>query len=561
MNKLFLLVLIAIGGCVSVTAQDSCEYSYEGLSRLLKQAQYDDCFSFQNGYAHVMKDGLMGLISIDGRELLPCKYEEIGDYDGDSILVKQNGLYGMIDRHGRELLPCKYNEPLFFDTLGMSTVCVDDKWGCIDRQGNVVIPCVYDLPEYYGDGDTDDDWWSQPFTFIEGLCRVCKDGRYGFIDRRGREVVPLRYEEVFYFKNGLARVKKNGRYGFVDRQGREVVKCKFNWVDDFNDGLAKVTINERYSFINSQGRVVLPLNYRCEWSDSMICMAATPTGFIDGVASVGDLEHGYRLIDTKGRALSATYDRIAHFNLGYALVQKNGRWGAIDKQGREVEPPVNEYYIYSSDLLGLQPVPQNGKTYYVGRDSLRGEADLKGHLLYLQSENAPVFTPDSCGMYMVSQGWKCGVADANKQLVLPCEYDGIEIDDSLIFVKQEDKWAMATLKGEMLTPFKFKTPVYFYGSNVGQSSEYVFGSLTSDVLVNRRGEIVVPAGKYSSICYFGGNKWVACENRHYGIIDDNGEVVVPFIYSSISDYEFPHVVCRDGKYGYMDDDCRCTLDY
>lgn len=50
---------------------------------------YDRIYDFNEGYAGVQKNGLMGFIDINGKECIPVKYYAIGSYSDGLIAVKE----------------------------------------------------------------------------------------------------------------------------------------------------------------------------------------------------------------------------------------------------------------------------------------------------------------------------------------------------------------------------------------------------------------------------------------------------------------------------------------
>ena len=120
--------------------------------------------------------------------------------------------YGCIDKTGKEVIPCKYDEIDAFSE-GLAKVELDGKYGYIDKSGKEVIPCRYDYT----------------FDFSEGLAEVRLDGKYGYFDKSGKEVIPCKYDDILYhepgyFSEGLAEVRLDDfHWAWIDKKGKEVV--------------------------------------------------------------------------------------------------------------------------------------------------------------------------------------------------------------------------------------------------------------------------------------------------------------------------------------------------
>ena len=62
------------------------------------------------------------------------------------------------------------------------------------------------------------------------------------------------------------------------------------------------------------------------------------------------------------------YDEVEDFHNGFAAVKRNGKWGFVNKQGKEAVPCKYDYVGSFSD--GFAKVKLNGK---LGKVNTRGE--------------------------------------------------------------------------------------------------------------------------------------------------------------------------------------------
>jgi hypothetical protein len=110
---------------------------------------FDKSFSFSGGLAPVSLNGKWGVIDKTGKEIIPCKYDEV-KYDHVSvsfsdcpIAVKLDDKYGFIDKTGIETVPFKYDNACAFSEE-LACVKLDGKWGYIDKTGQEISLCKYD---------------------------------------------------------------------------------------------------------------------------------------------------------------------------------------------------------------------------------------------------------------------------------------------------------------------------------------------------------------------------------------------------------------------------------
>jgi hypothetical protein len=266
LKRTFICVLALTVSALLASAQDIDE-------TIMQQAFiYDNVYDFSEGLAAVKKDGKIGFIDTDGREVIPCMYEMRGeggieyinktrDYEFSEglVAVKLGGKWGYIDRENNMVVDAIYDYALPFYN-GYAVVIRAKKCGIINRLGEEVVPCNYG-------GIT---------NFHEGLAIVnesdWKGGKIGFSDTTGQIVIPCIYDrflsisqhvfigrrggyftdmEYFTFKDGLAAVRRDKKMGYIDKTGKEIIECKYDLTgySDFSEGLTEVLYKGKAGYI------------------------------------------------------------------------------------------------------------------------------------------------------------------------------------------------------------------------------------------------------------------------------------------------------------------------
>lgn len=258
-------------------------------------------------------------------EVIPCTYDNAGDFSEGLAWVVKNGKAGFIDKTGEIVIPCQYDGSLsFFE--GLAGVQKDGKWGFINKAGETVIPCQYD--------GVDD--------FVEGLARIQKGSKYGFINKTDEEIVPCQYDYASYFSDGLAFVVKDNKYGFINKAGEEVIPCQYDGASVFSEGLTWVAKDGKGGFVNKTGELVIPYEY-----DGL-------RPFAEGLAAV-QKDQKYGFINKTGElVVPREYDGALSFSEGLALVVKDDKCGFINKDGKEIVPC--QYTNAGSFSEGFAPV-------------------------------------------------------------------------------------------------------------------------------------------------------------------------------------------------------------
>lgn len=214
-------------------------------------------------------------IDWDGKALFPPIYDNISiySYQPDGLLgVQSNGLWGCVDRQGREVIPCAYEEVSQIHDGVILAGSKEEGYVIFDAQGNQTgrVPAgqkvststaggliryqdketkLYGFLRSDGSVAIQADWASAD-TFSEGYARVLDPvtGKYGFIDQTGRVAVTPAYVSAEPFSGGLAVVSNEDilaqteggpcRYGAVDARGQLVIPMEYGLLRSFSHGMA-----------------------------------------------------------------------------------------------------------------------------------------------------------------------------------------------------------------------------------------------------------------------------------------------------------------------------------
>jgi hypothetical protein len=161
---------------------------------------YDLVYSFTEGLAAVNKGGIWdafsevfiggtwGFINSKGVEVIPLKYDYAYPFSEGLAPVNKGmklafeeedsgystyvvyGKWGFIDINGKEVIPFKYDNTKG-GSEGLWPVEINNKWGYIDKNGKEVIPIIYDDAQ----------------LFNNGFAQVILDGKYFYINKEGKK--------------------------------------------------------------------------------------------------------------------------------------------------------------------------------------------------------------------------------------------------------------------------------------------------------------------------------------------------------------------------------------
>ena len=160
---------------------------------------------------------LLHVITQKGKGYAPAEenpdvFHGIGHFDPEKGMEPR---CGYIDTEGREVLPAKWDDAGEFSEMRAPVMrfgvnsedFYDARWGYIATNGQLVVPFKY----------------HEAYPFSCGLARVFVKGLgYGYINRKGEEVVPCKYQEAEDFHDFTAKVKQYDRVMTIDDKGQIV---------------------------------------------------------------------------------------------------------------------------------------------------------------------------------------------------------------------------------------------------------------------------------------------------------------------------------------------------
>lgn len=349
-----------------------------------------------------------------------------------------------------------------------------------------------------------------------------EQGLWGFVDSTKAVIVDYNYQNASEFDKGIAAVKKDGHWGFVDSIGKEI-------------------INPAYEAVNTY-----PKHPDGNWTKFN-----SPSFDAGMAASMGTKEEKYAW---------------TLFNDGLLAVKQEGKWGLIEKSGKQVTPfkydwifPYHEgiALVSKDNLFGF--IDRNGKeitsTIYQGR---QGGSKLDDKIAYWSSE----------GMVPVERDYKCGFINRDGKEVIPCQFSRIGgFHDGLARVEKifgdpindprhsSTKWFFIDRQGREAISFGYERAGDF---SEGLAAVQLHGLKG---YINAKGQEVISA-KYTHAGEFSGGVAVVSNNRDsyggeagpYFLIDSTGQPRTTEKYASILDFHEGLAAFRDGSglWGFLD---------
>ncbi|MCB9197515.1 MAG: WG repeat-containing protein [Flavobacteriales bacterium] len=487
-----------------------------------------------------------------------------------------NGKYGLKDKSGNVLIEPKYTSVIEFDEYCHEAIVSSGaKKALIDRKtGKELTPFKYDyIYAEIGNGGANDFYGTNlggKYSKEDGMT----GGKWGMLHPDGTELVPPIYDKVVW-EGGIGFiVTLNGKFGFYSEDGRLMSEAKHEEVSPVLWGRICVVSNGgKHVFMKDNQMISRVYD---DWSNFSTVEYLGDTWL---ALVCKDGKCGY--IDTLGKeVVSLTFDKAGAFEYGRAAVTKGDQSFCIDKTGKEVlcfdDVKVtwdrklivrvgNKYGLFNGDgssitpiiydemkdlEYGLSPVKKDGKWGFV---------DIRGELVIpMLFDNAQNF--DKRGQAKVEQNGREFYIDTKG-----IETKGIDKEERLkngyTLVMAGEKFGLYNNGKEVLPPIYDKIDIVAYWKDGFSATKPPYYSNWFYVeigdkkgVVDENGEVIVPI-LYRVIKYEGpetADMFYVCE-ENCGFMDATGKIVVPLVYRYFGDFGDGLAMAMKGdKYGYID---------
>ena len=143
---------------------------------------YDTVYPFKSGYATVRIGRMNGLISLDGREVIPLEYDSVGNYEDEPlkygcISAVKDGKFGFLDADGNVTSDFVYAENIVSNKTTFATL------KNLDGTMIVISGVVGELPEHYAEVSVN-------YNGAAAFTARNSDGQYCVVDLSGNTLVP-----------------------------------------------------------------------------------------------------------------------------------------------------------------------------------------------------------------------------------------------------------------------------------------------------------------------------------------------------------------------------------
>ena len=175
---------------------------------------------------------------------------------------------------------------------------------------------------------------------------------------------------------------------------------------------------------------------------------------------------------TKKIKTQYSYDFVGELKEGMAVVRNNGKYGFVNKTGKEIVPPI---YDFASDFKNgkaevkfknqLRTIDSEGKTISKIEIELKLKSENNSNVALIEKKIIAIELPAkeeiteepfNSELIKFKKYGKWGLKDLSGNVIIPPLYNAFEeFGNGLIQVKKTRKWGLVNMAGEKITEIKY----------------------------------------------------------------------------------------------------------
>lgn len=221
----------------------------------------------QQEYLLVIKSDTKQLLDMKGNSLFASSMDEITAYAQSLFVIDKNGQKGIVDSVGNNLVPVRYQS---IGNYQQGTLAVFDrqKFGFYHHATQTFVEPEYEaIVQPYGQLTLPQD------STLTYLFVARKNGKYGVINQQNKNLTPFDFDEIRYWNDSAALVKTGETWQifkiFLADTTEESERVLFSDIQDFeevatgsdSEKLIKIYQEGMYGIISSTKGRLLPATY------------------------------------------------------------------------------------------------------------------------------------------------------------------------------------------------------------------------------------------------------------------------------------------------------------
>ncbi|NSX56288.1 WG repeat-containing protein [Parasulfitobacter algicola] len=364
---------------------------------------------------------------------------------------------------------------------------------------------------------------------------VEKDEKEGVLSLTGELIIPILYEDIDIQEYGI-KLTLGGKVGWANLSGTVLVE------PEYSNAYMLIDSDRLLMLIDDDATLYDVRSERMIISNGYISFGMMPSG--NGVIAGADTSKD--AFDLSGTRLNTEDLRdIKHLGESgnFIVQQTDEQWKFV---GPDFEPisdiRLARYWVHWTPKLILVTYPDDTKAY-VNFDGIR----------ITPPTMTPRYAPSDAGYITVvdNETKKYGLLDSQGNIVLPLEYKQIHVEgDGVVPVKKDLFFGLVDLNGTALTELEFQNLKPSVDNLVWARKRGYWG------IINHSGETVSPfeyldIGRFRQTSHHETREnidvAIAQNDSGFGLVDRQGQVVIPLEYQGDIRSQFLELKDQDGQ--------------
>ena len=420
-------VTISDDGTINTRQADEWQV-LEGSNKFLHKTFADQVEPSGMNQLRLQSSGEVFLTDVQFKPINTDRFSKLSAFENRKAIFTVRGKQGIIRQDGTIIIDPKYLE-LAMDRnfiLAKQKENGKDRWVLLDSVGKITSTKSYDL--------------MRPFN--GKYFAVQQRGYWGAINFFGKEVLACSYDSLIQAKDNLIVVKFRGQYGIMSLDDEWKVTPRNNKLKLIGTGRFLETTPKTKFLKSIDGNVIYFTDNVIKATDDYL-LEYLPSGTIWKIDMDG------RIVDRKVQP-DEPIEKIFEESEGLRGIQKNGKFGFIDSQGRL--RIANRYEGIQRFSEGLAPAMIRGRWGYINHEDKIAIQPIYDEVGEFRN-----------GFALVKQKGMYGLINKQGVQVLQTRYESIEITfDGNLLIQQDKLFGLADAKGKTLIQ-----PRYHHLRNVG----------------------------------------------------------------------------------------------
>lgn len=288
------------------------------LQNLYEEIEYNKT----NNLFIVQKNSKQGIISLEGKEILPIEYDYVL-CSGTKITTKKDENIELYNAKG-EKQDAKYDNSIETSNENyIITINENDEFGIVNKEGQALIQNKYQYIEYA----------------FEDYFIVTENGKVGVIDINKGVLIDFKYDIIQTVKDKKilqAIISNTNTIEMYNSKIEKQVSIKNAILYTYNDYI-KLISDTDMQYLDNNGDIIS--NKEILKENTLFAYSQNEKwGFADSENNI---------------VVEAQYDIVTEFNkYGFAGIKKNGKWGIVNEQGQVIVEPSYKIDWNEPDFIG-----------------------------------------------------------------------------------------------------------------------------------------------------------------------------------------------------------------